>query len=118
PCDRRRGARFRPRERADARPDRRLCDRSRRLPPPRAAPAAGHRPRRRRRSRRTASGAGPRMTAADLLVEAVARRDAGRSADAHALAAEALLASAGEDSRTVEALLLLGRTSLDLCAYD
>src|SRR6266540_3778398 len=58
------------------------------------------------------------MTAEALLLGAVASRDQGRSADAHALAAEALRASAGEDSRAVEALLLLGRTSIDLCAYD
>jgi len=58
------------------------------------------------------------MTAAEMLVESVARREQGAPADAHALAAEALDAATDDDSRTVEALILLGRTSLELCAYE
>ena len=58
------------------------------------------------------------MTVADLLAEAVVRREQGFSADARGLALEALRMAGGDDSRTVEALVVLGRTSLDLCDYD
>jgi tetratricopeptide (TPR) repeat protein len=58
------------------------------------------------------------MTATDLLVRAVALRDEGDSAQANAVAAEALEAAATDEPRSVEALLLLGRTSIDLCSYD
>jgi tetratricopeptide (TPR) repeat protein len=54
----------------------------------------------------------------ELLEAAVASLDAGRPADAHALAIEALGASAGDDSRRVEALLVLGRASTALSAHD
>ena len=58
------------------------------------------------------------MTVEALLTEAVARREQGDSAEARALALEALRTTAGDDSRTVEAWLVLGRTSLDRCDYD
>jgi tetratricopeptide (TPR) repeat protein len=58
------------------------------------------------------------VTATELLVEAVAHREEGRSAEARTFAADALRAAAGDDARSVEALLLLGRTSIDLCMYE
>jgi hypothetical protein len=57
------------------------------------------------------------MTAADLLAEAVARHQDGAPAAAHALTTHALRAAAGDGSRTVDALLVVGRTNLELGDY-